>query len=270
MLGSYLIGIREGIEAALIIGILASYLNKIGEAKRIRTMMLGVALAVLASALLGLLLSLSLDALPAGTEENITSIASLVAVGFITWMIFWMAKHSRALAGHIQSGVDRAIAGSAFGLVGVAFLSVIREGIETSVLLWSTIKTTGGEEVSLWGAVFGLITAAVLGYLMYRGSLKIKLHIFFKITGAYLVILAASIFAYSLGEFTESGAINFLNTPSYNVSNIVVEGSLLEVVLRGAFGFLAAPNLLQTIAWIGFVAIVGTLYLLPRKQIVTK
>jgi high-affinity iron transporter len=270
VLGSYLIGIREGIEAALIIGILASYLKKIGEAKRIRTMMLGVLLAIATSVVIGLVLSLSLQGLPAHTEENITGFASLIAVGFITWMIFWMSKHSRELAGHIQGGVDRAIAGSALALTGVAFLSVIREGIETSVSLWSTAKATGSDQSSIWGAVLGLSTAAVLGYLMYKGSVKIKLNLFFKITGAYLVILAASIFAYSLGEFTESGLINLLTTPSYDVSNVIVEGSLIEVVLRGAFGFMSAPTMLQTIAWIGFVVIVGGLYLKPRKQIVTK
>lgn len=270
MLGSYLIGIREGIEAALIIGILASYLKKIGEAKRIRTMMSGVLLAIITSIVLGLLLSMSLQGLPAHIEENITGTASLIAVVFITWMIFWMAKHSRELAGHIQTGVDKAIAGSSLGLVGVAFLSVIREGIETSISLWSTAKATGSDQSSIWGAILGLTSAAVLGYLMYRGSVKIKLHLFFKFTGAYLVILAAGIFAYALGEFTESGVITFLTTPSYNVSNIIVDGSVIEVVLRGAFGFLTAPTMLQTIAWIGFVAIVGWLYLKPRKQIVTK
>ena len=269
MLGSYLIGIREGIEAALIIGILASYLNKIGESKRIRSMMFGVLIAILVSIGLGLVLSLSLQGLPAHTEENITGFASLVAVGFITWMIFWMAKHSRQLSGHIQTGVDRALAGSTLGLAGVAFLAVIREGLETSISLWSTARATGADQSALWGAALGLISAGVLGYFMYKGSLKIKLHLFFKFTGAYLVIMAASIFAYALGEFTESGVISFLTTPSYDVSNIVVDGSVLEVVLRGAFGFLSAPTLLQTIAWVGFAATVGWLYLKPRKQIVT-
>jgi high-affinity iron transporter len=270
LLGSYLIGIREGIEAALIISILASYLKKVGEGKRIRIMMSGVAIAVLASILIGLVLSLSLQGLPAFTQENITGVASLVAVGFITWMIFWMAKHSRELAGHLHTGVDRALAGSSLGLIGVAFLSVIREGLETSISLWSASKAIGGDQSSIWGAILGLSSAAVLGYLMYRGSVKIKLHIFFKYTGAYLVILAASIFAYALGEFTESGVITFLTSPSYDVSGIIGEGTVLDVLLRGAFGFMSAPTLLQTIAWVGFVSIVGWFYLKPRKQIVTK
>ena len=272
MLGSYLIGIREGIEAALIVGILASYLNKIGEGKRIRTMMLGVVLAIVAAIGLGLVLSLSLQGLPPHTEENITGFASLVAVGFITWMIFWMSRHSRELAGNIQSGVDKAIATSSFALVGIAFISVIREGLETSISLWSAAKAigTGSGSDTIWGATLGLVSAAILGYLMYRGAVKIKLHIFFKVTGGYLVVLAASILAYAFGEFTESGLINWLTTPSYDLTGVIAEGSVADLILRGAFGFMAAPTLLQTIVWVAFVVIIGWLYLKPRKQIVIK
>ncbi|MEO0023738.1 MAG: hypothetical protein RL196_179 [Actinomycetota bacterium] len=269
MLGSYLIGIREGLEAALIISILASYLKKVGQQRQIRTMMIGVIAAIIASVVLGLALSLSLKDLPAYTQENITGFASLLAVIFITWMIFWMSKNSHRLAQSLRSGVDRALAGSSLGLVMVAFLSVIREGLETSISLWTAAKATGGDQASIIGAVLGLVSAAVIGYLMYRGAVKINLSLFFKITGAYLIVIAASIFAYAFAEFNESGLFTFLNGPSYDLSGVISEGSLIEVILKGAFGFAVAPTQMQTIAWCVFAVVAGWLYLKPRKKIVT-
>jgi high-affinity iron transporter len=268
LLGSYLIGIREGLEAALIISILASYLRKVGQKHQMRQMMAGVVAAIVASIVIGLALSLSLKDLPPHTEENITGFASILAVGFITWMIFWMANNSHKLSSTLRGGVDKALAGSAFGLVAVAFVSVIREGIETSISLWTAAKATGGQQESVIGAVLGLVSAAVIGYLIYRGSVRINLGLFFKITGAYLVLIAASIFAYAFGEFNETGLVTFLNGPSYDLSGIIAEGSFVEVFLKGAFGFIVAPTLLQTIAWVSFAAITGWLYLKPRKTAV--
>ena len=270
MLGSYLIGIREGLEAALIISILASYLKKVGQQKQIRSMLSGVVAAIAVSIIVGLVLSLSLQNLPAHTQENITGFASILAVIFITWMIFWMARNSHKLAGNLRSGVDRALAGSSLGLTAVAFLAVIREGIETSISLWTAAKATGGDQASVIGAVLGLLSAAIIGYLMYRGSVKINLSLFFKITGAYLVLIAASIFAYAFGEFNESGLITWLNGPSYDLSGVIQVGSVAEVILKGAFGFMVAPTLLQSVAWVSFAVIIGSSYLLPRKKIVIK
>ncbi len=269
MLGSYLIGIREGLEAALIISILASYLKKVGQHRQIRTMMVGVIAAIVASIVIGLALSISLKDLPAYTQENITGAASILAVIFITWMIFWMSKNSHRLASSLRTGVDRALAGSALGLVAVAFLSVIREGLETSISLWTAAKATGGDQASVLGAVLGLVSAAVIGYLMYRGAVRINLGLFFKITGAYLIVIAASIFAYAFAEFNESGLFTVLNGPSYDLSGLIAEGSLVEVILKGAFGFMVAPTLMQTIAWCAYAAVTSWLYLKPSKKIVT-
>lgn len=266
MLGSYLIGIREGLEAALIISILAGYLKKIGQQKQIRSMLGGVLAAVLISVVIGLVLSLSLQNLPAYTQENITGFASILAAVFITWMIFWMARNSHKLSSGLKSGVDRALAGSSLGLLGVAFLAVIREGIETSISLWTAAKATGGDQPAVIGAILGLLSAAVIGYLMYRGAIKINLALFFKITGTYLVLIAASIFAYSLGEFNESGLVTILNGTGYDLSGLIPVGSLPEVILKGAFGFMVTPTVLQTIAWVGFVAITGFFYLKPRAK----
>ncbi len=270
MLGSYLIGIREGLEAALIISILASYLKKVGQQKQIRSMLSGVVAAIVLSVIIGLVLSLSLQNLPAYTQENITGVASILAVIFITWMIFWMARNSHKLTSNLRNEVDRALSGSALGLIGVAFLAVIREGIETSISLWTAAKATGGDQASVFGAILGLLSAAVIGYLMYRGAVKINLALFFKITGAYLVLIAASIFAYAFGEFNESGLVTLLNGPSYDLSAVIPVGSVAEVILKGAFGFMVQPTLLQTCAWVSFAAITGGLYLVPRKKIVIK
>jgi high-affinity iron transporter len=270
LLGSYLIGIREGLEAALIISILASYLKKVGLQNRIRSMLSGVLAAIVISVIVGLALSLSLQNLPPHAQENITGFASILAVVFITWMIFWMARNSRSLAGRLRADVDNALTGSSLGLMGVAFLAVIREGIETSISLWTAAKATGSDQASLVGAILGLGSAAVIGYLMYRGSFKINLAVFFKITGSYLVLIAASILAYAFGEFNESGLFTLLNGPSYDVGRFIPVGSIAEIVLKGAFGFLVTPTLLQTIVWLSFAALTGWFYLKPRKKIVTK
>lgn len=260
MLANYLIGIREGVEAALIVSILVSYLVKLGERKQVSKIFGGVSLAVLIAVALGIVLTDLEASAPANIEPAISGVSSLLAAGFVTWMIFWMARQSRAMAGNLRSQVDQAVTKSGWSLAVVAFLSVIREGVETSVLLWGNTQTKATDSTPIWGAILGLLTAAVLGYFMYKGALKINLGLFFKITGGFLIFVAAGIFAYGVGELQEIGWLPALTQHSYDLTAAVPSDSILDTVLRGTVTFNNSPTWLQTIAWFGLAVPTGILF----------
>ncbi len=266
MLANFLIGLREGLEAALIVGILVAYLIKTNNPKGAKQVLWGVATAVLTSVLVGIGIAEFISLVPAGTNEIISGIASMIAVGFVTWMIFWMARQSRGLKNSLHQRIDSAVATSAISLMGVAFFSVIREGIETSVFIWSATRATGVDTNPILGAVLGLALAAGLGYLIYRGALKINLSKFFKYTGAFLIIVAAGIFVYGVGELQELGWFPFLTQTSYDLSGVITKDSWLETLLRGTISFKTAPTILETLIWFAYVIPVSFLYLKPAKK----
>ncbi|MEI6590453.1 MAG: iron uptake transporter permease EfeU [Actinomycetes bacterium] len=259
MFANFLIGLREGLEAALIVSILITYLVKTGHRNQVSKIFVGTAAAVAVSVALGFTLSLVLDQLPPGTEELISGLISIASVVLVTWMIFWMAAQSRALSGQLRQKVDIAIERSAWALATVAFFSIVREGIETSVLIWSAARATTGNASSVLGAVFGLLAAAVLGVLLYRGALKINLGTFFKYTGAYLVLVAAGILAYGVGELQEIGVFNILTETTYSFTWLIPKDGAIDSLLRGLFGFKVQPTILETLAW--------SLYLIPTALI---
>jgi high-affinity iron transporter len=190
----------------------------------------------------------------------------MIAVGFVTWMIFWMARQSRGLKNSLHKRIDTAVAASAISLMGVAFFSVIREGIETSVFIWSASRATGIDTNPILGAVLGLALAASLGYFIYRGALKLNLSKFFKYTGAFLIVVAAGIFVYGIGELQELGWFPFLTQTSYDLSGVITKDSWLETLLRGTMSFKTAPTMLETLIWFAYVIPVSYLYLKPSKK----
>jgi len=153
------------------------------------------------------------------------------------------------MSANLRAQVDSAVNKSAWSLASVAFLAVIREGVETSILLWSTAKSTAGSGNVFGGAALGLATAAVIGFLMYKGTVKFNLKHFFRFTGAYLIVIAAGIFSYAIGEFQELGLLPFLTGTAYDVRSIFPEGSIQELVLVGTIAFNAAPTWLQALGW---------------------
>jgi high-affinity iron transporter len=260
VLATYLIGLREGLEAAIIISILVGYVVKLGERAQIAKILTGAGAAIL----LALALGFGLSGLEANVSSNIeiaiTGTTSLLAVVFVTWMIFWMARQSRAMAANLRARVDAAVTRSAWSLASVAFLAVIREGVETSILLWSTAKSTAGGGNVFGGAFLGLATAAVLGYFMYRGSLRFNLKHFFNFTGGYLIVIAAGIFSYAIGEFTELGFLPFLSNQAYDLTAAFPAGSVQELILVGTVAFNAAPTVLQVLGWWLYAVPVAVLF----------
>ena len=265
MFANFLIGLREGLEASLIVGILVAYAIKTGKTKSVKQILLGTALAVLVSVLVGIALAEFVAVVPEGINELIAGLASVTAVVFVTWMIFWMAKQSRGLKGELEGKLDSAMAKSAT-LVAVAFFAVIREGIETSVFIWSATRATGEDTNPVLGAVVGLLVAAALGYLVYRGALKLNLKKFFQYTGAFLIIVAAGIFAYGIHELQEYGLLPFLTQTSYDLSGVIPKDSVIDTILRGTISFRSAPSYLESIIWFGYVGVTGWLYLKPKKN----
>ena len=259
MFANFLIGLREGLEAALIVSILISYLVKTGHRKQVNKIFAGTAAAVALSVAIGFAMTLVLEQLAPGTQELISGLISIASVALVTWMIFWMARQSRALGGQLRQKVDVAIDSSAWALATVAFLSVVREGIETSVLIWSAARATTADGSSALGALFGLLAAAVLGVLLYRGALKVNLGTFFKYTGTYLVVVAAGILAYGVGELQEIGILNILNETTYSLTWLIPKDGAVDSLLRGLFGFKVAPTVLETLAW--------SLYLIPTALV---
>jgi high-affinity iron transporter len=169
MLANFLIGLREGLEAALIVGILAGYLVKIGRKNEFGKLFTGVGAAIGISILIGFALTFAATEAAEGIEKLIAGTMSIVAVILVTWMIFWMAAQSKSLGKDLRNKVDSALKTSTVTLVGVAFFAVIREGVETAVFIWSASKATGDETYPIFGATLSLLVATIMGYLIYRG-----------------------------------------------------------------------------------------------------
>jgi high-affinity iron transporter len=267
MIANFLIGLREGLEAALIVGILAGYLVKIGRREDFSKLFTGVGSAVALSVLVGFGLTLAASETPAGVSEIIAGTMSIVAVGFVTWMIFWMALQAKSLGSELRGKIDQALKVSTVTLVGVAFFAVIREGIETAVFLWSAAKATGDETYPLLGATLGLLVASAMGYLIYRGVLKFNLSSFFKYTGAFLIVVAAGILAYGVHELQEIGAfaqleqvLPILTSNAYDVSAIIEKDGVLHSILKGTISFRVAPSNLEALVWFLYAIPVTFIY----------
>ena len=200
MLAIYLIGLREGLEAALIVSILLGYATKLGRADLKPRIWAGIGLAVALAVAVGAALTFGTVEL-GDAEEAIAGTLSVVAVGFVTWMIFWMVRNSAALSSSLRSDVDRSLGGAGWGIVLLAFLSVGREGVETSLFLWTAVQSTGESAVALIGALLGIGTAVALGALIARGLVKIDLSRFFAWTGALLVVVAAGVLSYGVQRY---------------------------------------------------------------------
>jgi high-affinity iron transporter len=263
MLANFLIGLREGLEAALIVSILIAYLVKSGRRQLLPQIWIGVGIAVAISLGFGAALSFGPKGLTFEAQELIGGLLSIVAVVFVTWMIFWMAKAARTLSGELRAQIDKAADASRWSLVIVAMLAVGREGLETALFLWAATQTaardTGATTSPLLGAALGLLVAVVLGYLIYRGALKINLGRFFTWTGAFLIVIAAGVLAYGVHDLQEARFLPGLNNLAFDVSHIISPSSWYGTLLKGVFNFSPATTVLEATAWL--------LYFLPTLSI---
>lgn len=244
MLPTFVIGLREGLEAALIVGIIAAFLARTGNTRALRYVWLGVGLAVAICIAFGLVLDAVSEDLPQKQQETLESVIALVAVGFVTYMIVWMKRHSHELKGHLEDTTAGALAsGSAWALIVMAFLAVIREGFETSVFLVATFESSDNAAKSALGAILGIAVAVVLGYLIFKGGLKLNLSRFFTITSALLVLIAAGLLVSAVHSGHEAAIITFGQTEVLDLSAVVRPGTVLAALFTGILGL--QPHMVQ-------------------------
>ena len=261
MLANYLIGLREGLEATLVVVILVAYLVKSDRTSLLGRIWAGVAIAVGVSLAFGALLTFGPRGLSFEAQEAIGGTLSIVAVGFVTWMVMWMARSARSLSGDLKGRVDKAAAaGGAASLVLVAMLAVGREGLETALFLWAATAAADSTTGPLVGAALGIGTAVVLGYLFYRGAVKINLSKFFTWTGAILILVAAGVLAYGIHDLQEAGILPGLNSLAFDVSGAIPPGSFIGTILKGTLNFSPSTTWLQAVVWVIYVVVTMTLF----------
>lgn len=261
MLANFLIGLREGLEAGLIVGILVAYLNKLGRRDILPRLWVGIGIAVGISLAVGAILTWGPYGLSFQAQEILGGSLSILAVGLVTWMIFWMAQHSRGLKGELQSKLDAAIAGTGMGIVVVGFVSVGREGVETALFIWASVSSTGNAVVGTIGAVLGIVVSIVIAYLIYRGLVRINLSRFFLWTGLFLILVAAGVLSYGIGDLQEAGVIPGISNHAYSLATIIPPSSWYGIVLAGLFNYTAEPTWARLIGWALYLAVVTPLFL---------
>ncbi|MGN6780323.1 MAG: iron uptake transporter permease EfeU [Marmoricola sp.] len=268
MLANFLIGLREGLEAALVVSILIAYLVKTGRRDRLRDVWVGVLLALALSVSFGAVLTFSSSEMSFRAQETFGGVLSIVAVGLVTWMIFWMRRTARFLKSELEGKMAAALEVGPLALVVIAFVSVAREGIETSLFIWSTTQATSGTRPFL-GAALGLLTAAALGYLVYRSAIQINLARFFQYTGIGLVVVAAGVLAYGLHDLQEAGLLPGLTSTAFDLSEQVPLSSWYGTLLKGAFNWNPVPTHLELSAWTAYLLAVMTAFLWPSRSTAT-
>ena len=264
LLANGLIGLREGLEAALVVTILVAFLVRTGRREALRSVWVGSAAAVVLSIGAGAVLTFGTDGLSFRTQELVGGITSIVAVAFVTGMIFWMRRAARAIAGHLRGRLADALAIGPFAVALVAFLGVGREGLETALIFYSSARAVGGgTSQPLIGFTAGIAIAVLLGFGIYRGALRINLSRFFTVTGALLVLVAAGILAYGIHDLQEAAFLPGLGALAFDVSAAVPPDSWYGTLLKGIFNFSPQTTVLEAAVWVAYVATVLPLFLLP-------
>ena len=264
MLANYLIGLREGLEAALVVGILVAYLVRTGRRDGLPAIWSGVTGAIVLSLLFGAVLTFTSRRLSFEQQETFGGVMSIIAVGFVTWMVFWMRRTARHLRADLDGRMERAVGMGTLALAVTATIAVGREGLETSLFIWAAVQSSGSGATPVVGATLGLLTAVVLGYLFYRGAVRINLARFFLVTGAGLIVVAAGVFSYGVHDLQEAGLLPGLNAIAYDVSQQVPPGSWYGVLLKGTVNFSPVASWLEVWAWLGYLVPVGLLFLRPQ------
>ena len=270
MFANFLIGLREGLEAALVVSILIAYLVKTDRRPLLPRIWAGVGAAVAVSLAFGAVLTYGPRGLTSEAHELIGGVLSIVAVVFVTWMIFWMARAARAMSGDLRSAVDHAADARPWSLAVVALFAVGREGLETAVFLWaatqSATRGTGSSAEPLVGAALGLAVAVILGYLIYGGAIRINLSRFFTVTGVFLIVVAAGVLAYGVHDLQEAGLLPGEDALAFDISAQVPATSWYGTLLKGVFNFSPATTVLEAVAWVGYIAPVLIFFVVRAGQ----
>jgi high-affinity iron transporter len=267
MLATFFLMLREGLEAALIVGIVAAYLVKIGRRDALSRVALGVLAAIGLSSAIGVVVTLTIDELPEVIQASAEALSAVIAVAVLTWMLFWMRRQGRALKGELERGVDLAISdGSTLALVTLAFVSVFREGVETALFLIPIVSFNGSGIDTLLGGLAGLAVAIGVGWAIFVGGRRVNLRRFFTATGAVLIFVAAGLVAFAIAELANAGL--YANGGlAFDLSGVLSEESPVGSVLHGLFGYRSAPTPLELIGYLAYLIPVLVLFVLDRPLI---
>ncbi|MFF7853910.1 iron uptake transporter permease EfeU [Streptomyces sp. NPDC007904] len=264
MFSNYLIGLREGLEASLVVCILIAYLVKTGRRDALKPVWAGIGVAVALALGFGCALEFGSQELTFEAQEALGGSLSILAVCLVTWMVFWMRRTARHLKAELHGRLDAALAMGTGALVATAFLAVGREGLETALFVWASVHAAGdGTPRPLIGVALGLATAVLLGWLFYRGALRINLARFFTWTGALLVVVAAGVLAYGFHDLQEADWLPGLTDTAFDVSGAVPPDSWYGTLLKGVFNFQPDPTVLQVTVWLLYLVPALALFLAP-------
>jgi high-affinity iron transporter len=266
MLSTFIIALREGLEAALIVGILVAYVVRTDRRHLLKPLWTGVGVALVASLALGGILAFTSAELSDRGEELFAGITSFAAVGLVTWMVFWMKRTARNLRNELHGKIDGALVGGPISLALVAFFAVAREGLETALFVYSNFKSVGVASTATVGLVLGLGLAVFLGYAIYNRTVKLDLAKFFTITGVALIIIAAGVLSYGIHEFQELGYLPGVDSFLWDVTPWIAKESLLGSLLGGLVGFDTTTSFVQFVGWSIYLLAVLIPYLSKGKS----
>ena len=266
MLTNFLIGLREGLEASLVVGILIAYLVKTDRRELLSRVWMGVAFSVGVSLLAGAILTFGPKGLSFEAQEIIGGSLSIVAVAFVTWMIMWMARTAGTLRSELHTRLDAAIDAGTLGIVGMAALAVGREGLETALFVWAATKAYGETATPLLGALAGIGVAVLLGIAITKGAVKLDLAKFFTWTAVALIFVAAGVLAYGIHDLQEAGVLPGINTIAFDVSAQIPPGSWYGALLKGTLNFSPVTTVLEACVWLLYVAVALPLFFFVRSR----
>ncbi|MGH2637538.1 MAG: iron uptake transporter permease EfeU [Actinomycetota bacterium] len=266
MLPTFVIGLREGLEASLIVGIIAAFLIQRGERQALRPMWAGVAVAIGLCTAVAVVLRLVGESLPFRQREFLEGVLSLVAVAGVTYMVVWMRRHSRELKRQLEGHAERAlVVGSTLALVGMAFFAVLREGLETAIFMLAAFQSSANPLTTGVGAALGVVVAVGLGYAIFKGGVRINLSRFFRITGFVLVLVAAGLLSTAVHEFTEAGTLSIGQEKAFDLSWLVAPGSVRASLLTGMLGLQPVPTVAEVAVWLLYAVPMSLYVLWPQR-----
>lgn len=265
MTSAFFVTLREGLEAALIVGIIVAYMVRVGRRDAIRLVAYGVAAAVALSVAVGAIVVITVGELPETAQETFEGIASLLAVVVLTWMLFWMRRQARSIKGDLETSVASALhRGSTLALVGLAFVAVVREGLETVLFMLAIVGSSEDMAATMLGAVLGLVVAIAVGYAFFAMGVRVDLRRFFTITGVLLIFVAAGLLAYAVHEFTEVGWLPE-TAVAFDLSGVLSRDGLIGSLLAGLFGYRPAPTWSELVAYFAYLIPVLIIFLAPAR-----
>lgn len=265
MLAAFLIMLREGMEASLITGVVATYLGRTGRGSWLPAVWVGVLLAVAASLFVGMGLQIVSAEFPQKAQELFEAIVGLVAVGVLVSMVFWMRKAARSIRSELEGSIDSALAagsGQGWALIGLVFFAVAREGLESVFFLLAVFQQSTGPAVPL-GALAGVLVAAGIGYAIYVGGVRINLRLFFRLTGIFILVVAAGLLASVLRNLHEAGLWNGLQQTVFDLSGVLPVSGLPGSLLSGIFNYQDTPTLGEVLVYGVFLVVTLVAFLRP-------